>query len=474
MLVPMPGWLTAAHDRARALGLGRWLLRLTLVALGLSLAACGGGGEQAPGETATGRVTIDVWHSETAANLETLESLVKRFNESQDQVEVRLFYQGNDEETMAKLVVSLGSGEGPAIAELAEVDAQKMIDSGKAEPIQTFVDDESYDLADLDEKALQYYTAEDTLWSMPFSMAVPLIYYNQVVFREVGLDPQQAPRDLAELRDFAEKITKRDSSGNVTRSGLALDITGWYVDLTIAEHGDLFADNNNGRDGRATKVLFNNDTGRSFFQWWHDMVAEGLAINAGRNPTGAESFLAVGSGRAAMTFGSSAALRSVVDALEEGVEGVEIGVGSQPGVPGGTGHPGIYSRGLWVLNVRPERERAGAWTFIKWLMEPAQQAEWFAGSGYLPVSHAALDLPAAHQIVADYPLFQTALDLYLQAPATPASLGALLGPFREVREALATAIESFVSGGSDPIDALAHAEEESNSAVEDYNRRVGD
>ena len=53
----------------------------------------------------------------------------------------------------------------------------------------------------------------------------------------------------------------------------------------LAEHGDLLVDNDNGRDGRATKVLFDNDTGRWFFQWWHDMVDSGLAFDVRRNLT---------------------------------------------------------------------------------------------------------------------------------------------------------------------------------------------
>ncbi|MGQ9572783.1 MAG: extracellular solute-binding protein, partial [Dehalococcoidia bacterium] len=60
---------------------------------------------------------------------------------------------------------------------------------------------------------------------------------------------------------------------------------------------------------------------------------------------------------------------------------MELGVVPPPGVPGGTGLPGVYSRSLWILKGRPEAEQEAAWKFIKWLMEPEQQAEWFAGSG---------------------------------------------------------------------------------------------
>ena len=302
-------------------------LPIAVLLLSLSLAACGGGGEEAApsGETpgagpSGGTVTIDLWHWQTAANADTLERLASQFNSSQDEVKVQLSFQGNDEQLMAKLIGSLGSGEVPAIAFVAEVDAQKMIDSGAARPVQDFIDREGYDLSDLDEKSIQMYTSQGKLWAMPLGAGFPLLYYNKVTFREVGLDPERPPQDLEEMRQYSEKILKHDSSGQVVRSGIALDIGDW-MDHVLAEHGDLFVDNNNGYDGRATKVLFNNDTGRYFFQWWHDMVDEGLAFNVGRNPTGADGLLAIASGRAAMTISYASVLRTVVDALEKGVEG---------------------------------------------------------------------------------------------------------------------------------------------------------
>ena len=59
---------------------------------------------------------------------------------------------------------------------------------------------------------------------MPFGLAVPLMYYNKVPFREVGLDPERPPRDLDEAHAASEKLVQRDSAGNVTRSGFALDV----------------------------------------------------------------------------------------------------------------------------------------------------------------------------------------------------------------------------------------------------------
>ena len=141
-----------------------------------------------------------------------------------------------------------------------------MIDSGAVAPIQDFIDKEGYDLSDINQTLIRSYTAEGKLWGMPFEAGVLLLYYNKVAFREVGLDPEKPPRDLEEVRQYSEKLLKRDASGNVVRSGIALDIQDW-TERMVAMHGDLFVDNENGHEGRATKVLFDNNTGRWYWQW---------------------------------------------------------------------------------------------------------------------------------------------------------------------------------------------------------------
>jgi sn-glycerol 3-phosphate transport system substrate-binding protein len=149
-----------------------------------------------------------------------------------------------------------------------------------------------------------------------------------------------------------------------------------------------------------------------------------------------------------------------------------MGVAALPGVPGGTGAPLVFARNLWILNLRPKEEQEAAWKFVKWLVEPEQQAEWFAGSGYLPVSRSSVDLPAAQDMMSRYPLFQVALNLYLNAPASPAAIMAALGPVKKVDEAVYSGVEAMLSGGKDPEQALEDAAAEANQAIEEYNQRL--
>jgi sn-glycerol 3-phosphate transport system substrate-binding protein len=197
----------------------------------------------------------------------------------------------------------------------------------------------------------------------------------------------------------------------------------------------------------ALAAMFNNDMGRVYFRWWDDMVDSSLAFNVGRNQSGADSFMAVVSGRAATTVSISSALRSVMDVIEAGLPGVERGgVGPFPGVPGGTGKSNIDSRGLWIMNQRPEAEQRAAWELARWLAEPEQQAELFAGTGYLPVRLSAYDLEASQQVLAKYPLYQVPVDLFVGAPSTPEKLGPRIGPSPAVGEILAQALEEMVVG----------------------------
>ena len=467
----------------------RLIFLLACLAFTLGLAACGGGGDEGgagsptagvgtatPGGSATPGDTVEIsfWHTETASNLNALQALVRRFNASQSEVKVKLAYQGTPDENMAKVLASVRGGEPPTIAYLDEVRVQRLVDTGAFRPVQEFIDAENYDLSDFDPKAIEYFTVDGKLQAMPISLAVPMLFYNKLTFSEVGLDPEKPPKDLMDLKDMAPKFVKHDSHGNLARTCMTLDLSAWMVEAAIGEHGDLYINNGNGRAGRATQVEFNGPTGQALFNWWNDMLDEDLAINVGRNTSGADSLLPIGTGQAVMTWGSSAGLRSIVDVLEGGLSqvDVELGAALAPGLPGGTRYTGTFGRAMWLPKDRPKEEQEAAWKFIKWLMEPEQQAEWFAGSGYLSVRKSAYDLPAAQDIMAKYPQFKIPVDAFLASPATPSTIGPLLGPFTEVRETTIVALEEIAVANKDPIEALNDAAEESNKIIEEYNQRV--
>jgi sn-glycerol 3-phosphate transport system substrate-binding protein len=219
--------------------------------------------------------------------------------------------------------------------------------------------------------------------------------------------------------------------------------------------------------------VFNNATGQTLFRWWDEMVDKGLAFNVGRNPSAADALMAIASGRAAMAIAWSSTLRSVLDVLEAGVQGVELGVAPFPVVAGSTGGPGIFGRALWIMNQRPEAEQRAAWKLARWMAEPEQQAEFFAGASHLPVRLSAYDQEAARQVLEKYPYYHVPVDLFVRTPSTPAELGARIGPFSKVRDIVVEALEEVLAGGKDPVQALDDAAGSATKELQDYNQSMG-
>ena len=451
----------------------RALLLLTPV-LALLVAACAGGAE-APTETQpAGPVSITFWHSMNAANRDALEALTARFNSMQNEVKVQLVFQGTYVDSLNKFIASLRSGDVPAIIQMHDVSTQLMIDSQEITPVQDFIDQEDYDLSAFEPRVLDYYRVGDRLYSMPFNLSSPVLYYNKNDFREVGLDPEKPPQTLEDVKAYSEKLLQKDSSGNITRSGIALDVMPWHFEEMLAKAGALYANNGNGREGRATEALFNGPEGKAIFEWWADMVKSGLAFNVGRNPTYADGLLAVASGRASMTITTSAALRSIFDVIEAGGgKGVELGVGPMPGPQSTDGGITVAGASLWIVKARPEAEQEAAWKFLKFLVEADQQATWYGGSGYFPIRRDALDKPAAQAAEAKYPYLRVAPQQLQEGARNRATQGPILGPFSKIRsEVIATAIESMILTDTPPDEAIDNAAREATQLIKDYNARV--
>ncbi len=460
-----------------------WLL-LAASALAL-LAGCGGGEDEVsdgtpqatPQETQpAGPVTITFWHSMTAANQDTLTQLVDDFNTSQDEVVVNLLFQGSYNDSLNKILASLGrASDLPALVQIEDVSSQLMIDSKEIAPIQDFIDAEGYDVSNFEPRVLDYYRVGDRLYSMPFNLSSPILYYDKVAFGEAGLDPEKPPETLEDVRQYSEKLLQKDGSGNVTRSGIALEVSPWYFEQMLAKAGALYANNGNGREARATEAVFNGPEGKAIFEWWSEMVASDLAFNVGRNPSGADALLAINSGRAAMTIGSSAALRTVFDVIEAGGANVELGVGPLPAETSPEGGIVVGGASLWILGGRPEAEQEAAWKFIKYLVEPAQQATWYAGSGYFPIRTDAFDEPAAQEAEAEYPALSVAPAQLQEGARNRATQGAILGPFAKIRnDVVATAIESMILTGTDPDEAIDRAAREATDLIQEYSERVSE
>ncbi|MGY4771078.1 extracellular solute-binding protein [Kribbella sp. CWNU-51] len=76
-------------------------------------------------------------------------------------------------------------------------------------------------------------TYDNKLYAFPLIADTRAVALRKSAFREAGLDPDKPPTSLADIKTAAEKLTKRDKNGNITRSGFDLaSATGFRQSFT--------------------------------------------------------------------------------------------------------------------------------------------------------------------------------------------------------------------------------------------------
>lgn len=455
-----------------------------LLLVALVVAACaggdgdgggGGGGGAGSGEApcpvealdgVTQPVPVTFWHGMTAENEKTLQALADRYNASQSRVRVSLAFQGTYDETADKYLAAMRGGNLPDLVMLEETRIQLMIDSGTMLPVQACVEASDYDLSDHLPTVLDAFRVDGDLWPMPFNVSTLVLFHDGGDLRRAGVTP---PRSLEDITTVSAAVR----ASGAARTGIALDVSPSVVEQWFALAGEPIVDQENGRAGRATEARLDTATGRQIFTLLHDLVADGLAVNVGRNATYADQLFAVGNGEAAMAIQTPAALGTIY-AVQAAGQFTDIEVGVSP-IPGGGTGPNLPGGGaLWLVRRGKDDARiAAAWDFARWLNEPAQQVAWHIGTGYVPIRRSATETPEVQRLWAERPTFRVAYDSLAREVDTDLA-GPVIGPYHEVRDAITNALEAMFVGGRSPADALAEAQREADAALASYNERVGD
>ncbi|HEV2011797.1 MAG TPA: ABC transporter substrate-binding protein [Candidatus Limnocylindria bacterium] len=450
----------------------RRFLGLALV-LSVIAAACGGstgGGISdqsalAPAKDVKPAAKIVWWHAHSGVNGDALNKIVAGFNKSQSNIQVEAVFQGTYDDLLAKLNTALSSNAAPALVQVYDIGQRYMYDSGEIVPIQAFIDRDKFDTSDFEPAVINYYKYQDKLQSMPFNASTPILYFNADAFKEVGLDPAKPPLTFSEITDAAKKLTKKDASGQTVRYGFGPSIYGWLFEQWMAVSAQPYADNGNGRDDRATKVIYNNAAAKTLLDWWKAGVDGGYFYNPGINNDGAAN--SFDAGKSAMYVESTARLRGHINTAK-----FTVGTGLYPRPDSKPKDGGniIGGASLYVMKSRPAAEQQAAWEFIKYAMTPLVQAQWQADTGYYPIRKAAYNEAPSKEWATKYPQFLTAVNEIRDSPQNRNTNGAVLGVFAQARARTQKMIESVLLGQATSQQALDDAVADMNAQIDKYNK----
>ena len=408
---------------------------------------------------AAAKEKIVFWHAMGGNFQPTLNKIVEEYNKSQDEYEVEALYQGSYQETFNKFKSVQGTDKAPALVQLNEISTEYMYNSGAITPMQNFVNRDGYDLSKLEDTLINYYTINGTLYSMPFNSSASVLLYNKDAFKEVGLDPEKAPRSYKEISEAAKKLTK-----GTERYGFAMIMDAWFIEQLLANENTLYVNEENGRAGKApTGVAYEGDKIKAIFSWLNDMYRTNTATSYGKEYQNTRAaFL---SEKVTMYMDSSAGIQQLTELAD-----FEIGTAYVPSESGEFVGVPIGGASLWVTNSVPTKQQEAAWDFIKYAVSKESQALWASSTGYYSVNKEAYNLDLLKNDLEKTPQKLVAVNEIKNTKKTSATSGAVVGVFPELRKLMTDAMEKVYVGNEKLDKVIDKVVKDSDRVIKRYNR----
>lgn len=215
--------------------------------------------------------------------------------------------------------------------------------------------------------------------ALPLALSLPVLFYNKAAFAKARLDPAVPPKTWWEMQDYAGKLRDAGSKCPLTSSRFA-----WvHVENVASQHGEPLVVKNGKQEQLALNNLVNVKHMALLTSWQKSLYF----IYSGPGHEGDERFA---SGECAMLTGESALFAHLMKRKPTFPFGVAVlphyddVYGARPAhvLPDGPA--------LWVLAADKKPEQQVIARFITFLLKPEIQREWVRATGFLPMTHDAV------------------------------------------------------------------------------------
>ena len=383
-----------------------------------------------------------------------IDDMIAEFEKANPDIKVKAVYAGNYDDTRVKALAAFKANQPVQLSVLFSIDVFELIDQDVIVPFDEFAtsaEDKQW-LASFYPALMENSKAKGKIWGIPFQRSTIVMYHNKDAFKEAGLDPNKPPATWDEMVATAQKLTKKDASGNVTRWGVHIPSTGyayWMFQALCIQNGQVLMN----QDGNKTN--FDHPDVIEALQYWRDLAAKHKVMPEGTIDWGTlrQKFL---EGATAMMWHTTGNLTAV----KEGAK-FDFGVSMLPakkrrGSPTGGGN-------FYIFKKASAEERKAALKFIKFMTAPELTARWSIATGYVATRADAYKTPTLDKYVAEFPAAAVARDQFQYSVAEFAT-----HENARNKKALDDAIQSVVTGAKPAKDALTAAQQQAERVLKDY------
>ena len=372
-------------------------------------------------------------------------------------IAVEAVYAGDYSQTVVKAMTAIKAGTGPQFAVMLAAQMHSLQD----EDILVSLDEIGLD-ADGKKWLAGFYPAfmanshaDGKTWSVPFQRSTAIFYYNKDAFRDAGLDPEKFPTTWADLEAAAEKLTKRDASGRVTRWGVKMagDLgNAQWTFGALANQAEQKLMNEAG-----TEVYFNQPKTIEAMSYWR-----GLASKYHASPDGVINW---GDLTPDFLQGNTA----IIQFTTGGLPNFRAKATFPFGVAGLSGknspHTVVGGGNMYFFKSASPAERQASLRFARWVSAPERAADWSIKSGYIATSPAAYDTQTLKDYIAKYPEANVARTFL------PVATGELsVHENLRVYKVLTDNIQACLNGQKTPAKAMADTQAESDRILKPFKK----
>jgi sn-glycerol 3-phosphate transport system substrate-binding protein len=378
------------------------------------------------------------------------------FEKENATIKVKPIYSGSYQESIAKALTAVKSGEPPVTSILLSTDMYTLIDEDAIVPFDDLVktpEDRAW-LKSFYPAFMENSQTGGKTWGIPFQRSTVVLYYNKETFKEAGLDPNKPPANWKEMVEYAQKLTKRDATGKVTQWGVQIPSSGFpywlFQGLAIQNGVNLM-------NAAGTETYYDKPEVIEALQYWVDLVnkhkvhPEGI-VEWGTTP---RDFF---ERKVAMMWTTTGNLTNVKNNAKFDFGVAMLPANKQRGSPTGGGN-------FYIFKKSTPAQRDAAFKFIKWVTTPQRAAQWGIDTGYVAVRADAWETPAMKQYVAGFPAAAVARD---QLPYAKAELST--HDNQRVTKALNDGLQAALTGTKTAEQAMKDAQREADRLLRPYRK----
>lgn len=328
--------------------------------------------------------------------------VIKTFNDSQKDVEVRGIFTGNYDTTKMKAESAQKAGQPPALVIMSANFTTDLALKDEILPMDELFKYGDKKAGDFLQNAFwpaMHKNAQvmGVTYAIPFHNSTPILYYNKTMFDQAGI--KQPPQNWKELLDDAKKLTDQSKG----QWGIMLpstndDYGGWiFSSLVRANGGNYFNENYPG------EVYYNAPTTIGALRFWQDLIYKDKVMPSGVLNSKQIS-AAFFSGKLGMAMLSTGALGF----MRENTKDFELGVAMMPAqeqraVPIG-GASLVSFKGI------NDAQKKAAYQFLTYLVSPEVNGAWSRFTGYFSPLKASYDTAEMKEYLKQDPRAAIALE----------------------------------------------------------------